>query len=191
MFQKDPDAVLIREEERHYAEELLKEAFAQNRLDLDEYEKRTELLVNAKTRAELEYLIRDISQSGIASQYSKPERRAEYSPLSSPHITIMGDRTASLALANEDHTLVTVMGSSKVYITASLLNHGTLILSGATVMGELIVYVPEGVSIYVKAVPIMAEITVDPKIPQVARNREPDIIIKGAVIMGEINIVRY
>ncbi len=192
MCQKEPDAVLIREEERHYAEELLKEAFAQNRLDLDEYEKRTDLLVNARTRAELELIINDIAKSGSYSESRYPKHEnLRQGNLNFPHITVMGERTSSLELSSGQHVFTTVMGSNKVHIKASPLCYDVLKIFNTTIMGELVIYVPAGVPVQVNVVPIMAEVSIDPRISQNIPGANPEVIISGTVIMGEIRIVQY
>ncbi len=180
-------------EDKKYAEELLKEAFAQNRLDLDEFERRTEIMVRAETRAELESLVRDLApvrRSSVrpVTEYSSPAR---YASSGFPHITVMGDRTTNLELDSSHHTFVTVMGSNKVYVKGSPLSSGRIKLSEVTIMGDLVVHVPRGIAVRVNIVPIMADVKVDPSIPQNLSGALEELVIDGVVIMGDVRVVSY
>lgn len=180
-------------EDKRYAEELLKEAFAQNRLDLDEFERRTEIMVRAETRAELESIVRDLTPTRSSSVHPTPVHRspAHYASSGFPHITVMGDRTTNLELDSSHHTFVTVMGSNKVYVKGSALSSGRIKLSEVTIMGDLVIHVPRGIAVRVNIVPIMADVKVDPSIPQNLSGALEELVIDGVVIMGDVRVVNY
>lgn len=184
----------------------LTEAFAADRIDMDEYERRAALANAARLPRELDELTADLPAlsrgSGRASTPRRPEprRRDEGHGLRvNPDLSggvpmttgcVMGDRQlAGNWLSSDRVSSFTVMGSTKIDLREVDLPPGPLKIEVFTLMGETRIIVPRGLPVRMSAFALMAESRVDREVEQQTRGAESWVEVSGFAMMGELRVM--
>lgn len=189
-----PDHLRCSDAERHSVERILADAYADGRLDREEYDERLDAVWQAKTFGDLEPLTRDLVPSRQPQRYApQPYPAASYpAPLSgqvssSQITTIMGSHTRALdnlRLAPRT-AVICVMGETKLDLTRAQLDPTGHAITVFVLMGEVSILVPAGVKVCDDTTALMGETEIKNLLPH---EDGPVITIRGAVIMGEVNV---
>lgn len=183
----------------------LTEAFAADRIDMDEYERRAALANAARLPRELDELTADLPAVSRASgrpaapRRPEPSRGAESHGLrvnpdlagGAPMTTgcVMGDRhLAGNWLSGDRVSSFTVMGSTKIDLREVDLPPGPLKIEVFTLMGETRIIVPRGLPVRMSAFALMAESRVDREVEQQTRGAESWVEVSGFAMMGELRV---
>lgn len=192
--------------QRQRAIDRLTEAFASNRLSMDEYERRVSQ-ANALTRIDaLEELTSDLPAVRPSAEPTRGRpardtaaRVSADSPagtndaiVGAPAVStmcVMGDRSlAGNWLTSDRVSTFTLMGSIKVDLRDADLPPGRVKIDVFTVMGETTIIVPPGLPVHMGASVIMGEARADRDVNQQTRGAATWVEISGMVLMGEIRV---
>jgi len=183
----------------------LTEAFAADRIDMDEYERRAALANAARLPRELDELTADLpAVSGGSGRPSAPRRpepprgTESYGLRVNPDLTggvpmttgcVMGDRRlAGNWLTSDRVSSFTVMGSTKIDLREVDIPPGPLKIEVFTLMGETRIIVPRGLPVRMSAFALMAESHVDREVDQQTRGAESWVEVSGFAMMGELRV---
>ncbi len=184
-----PDGASDLDTARERALDLLTAAYAQDRLPLDDYERRARAVQQARDAGDIALVTADLP---AAAQQSSPR----HFPVESRHgpqetvACIMSDRRMSGDwLSSDAVTGITVMGSTTMDLRDATLPPGRLRIELFTLMGETKIIVPPGLPVRLSAFPLMAEARLDDRVPRRVDPDSPWVEVSGMAVMGEIRVV--
>ena len=163
----------------------LADAFADDNLELAEYERRVRGAELATTIGELEAVVADF-----------PERHTPAPPAtgsvagSGMAVTVMGSRDMEIEAAGDvPRQVINVMGETRIDLSTA--PPGVYELRVCNVMGEIQVAVPYGTQVNRTLWSLLSEVTIRPwKVRRAARTRftSHQINLAGFSLMGEVTI---
>ena len=184
----------IGESERNYVAKVLSEAFAADRLTVDELDDRLASMYRATTKQELGQLladprdpVRSLSQpensSRIAQEFAVPERGVG--------AAIMGgiQRGAGWVLPRH-FKAVAIMGGIELDLRDARIAPGVSEIEVFTMMGGVEVLVPDGVRVEVVGMAVMGGFGVNASAASLDDPNAPLIRISGLAIMGGVEVKR-
>jgi hypothetical protein len=172
--------ILASDAERDAAVVRLREAAAHGRLTLEEFTERMHTAYDARTRTQLEELVRDLPTEASAAM-PEPARRAPRRWI----VSVMGNAVRRGRWRVAEHaTAVTVMGNATIDLRHAELSGPEVTITVLTTMGNTYVVVPPGVDVDLSAIAIMGN-RVDQSRSDV-RPGAPLVRITGVVFMGNI-----
>lgn len=180
MSQED---ILVSDSEREKSIMRLRHATTEGRLTLEEFSQRMDSILSARTRGELDALIRDIPDSMAAYPAVNRSIPTHWS------VAIMSEtKRTTRWRVDETTNAVAVMGSCKLDLRKATLASGELVINAFAVMGEIKVIVPAGTQVELEGFAIMGskECRVDDE------NIYPDsplIRVRGYAVMGGVVVV--
>lgn len=184
-----PDGASDLDTARERALDLLTAAYAQDRLPLDDYERRARAVQQARDVGDIALVTADLP---AAAQQSSP-RHFPVESRQGPQETvacIMSDRRMSGDwLSSDAVTGITVMGSTTMDLRDATLPPGRLRIELFTLMGETKIIVPPGLPVRLSAFPLMAEARLDDRVPRRVDPDSPWVEVSGMAVMGEIRVV--
>jgi hypothetical protein len=172
--------ILASDAERDAAVVRLREAAAHGRLTLEEFTERMHTAYDARTRTQLEELVRDLPTEASAAM-PEPARRTPRRWI----VSVMGNAVRRGRWRVAEHaTAVTVMGNATIDLRHAELSGPEVTITVLTTMGNTYVVVPPGVDVDLSAIAIMGN-RVDQSRSDV-RPGAPLVRITGVVFMGNI-----
>lgn len=178
---------------RERALDLLTSAYAQDRLPLDDYERRARAVQQARDSGDIALITADLP---AATPHAPPQSPPRHFPVESRHgpqetvACIMSDRRMTGDwLASDAVTGITVMGSTTMDLRDATLPPGRLRIELFTLMGETKIIVPPGLPVRLSAFPLMAEARLDDRVPRRIDPDAPWVEVSGMAVMGEIRVV--
>lgn len=172
------------DQERDEIVQQLQTAFAEGRLDEDEFDTRVRTALGARTQVELEQLIADLPTSTVGPAVSV--RSTLGNLLGSLVIAVMG-HTARRGRwrVPKQCTAISIMGRCSLDLRAAQLEARVTSINAVAIMGRVGVLVPPGVRVEMSGLPLMGDC--------VNRVREDDLppdapVIKvfGFAVMGSV-----
>lgn len=164
--------------ERDAAVVRLREAAAHGRLTLEEFTERMHDAYDARTRAQLDELVRDLPAEAPAAT---PARRTPRRWI----VSVMGNSVRRGRWRVAEHaTAVTVMGNATIDLRQAELSGPEVTISVFTTMGNTHVIVPPGVDVDLSAIAIMGN-RFD-RSPGGVKPGAPLVRIRGVVLMGNV-----
>ncbi len=164
----------------------LADAFADDNLELAEYERRVRAAELATTIGELEAVVADFPERGgsAASPVTGPV------PGSGTAVTLMGERNMEVQAAGDmPQQVINIMGETRIDLSAA--PAGVYELRVCNVMGEIQVAVPHGTQVNRTLWSLLSEVTIRPwKVRRAPRTRftSHQINLAGFSLMGEVTI---
>jgi len=184
--------IVTAEERKDKLTEKLSTQYSLNKISMDEYERLVKYSQNIETDKELAILekIIDGYESPPAGNYDnekyEPRRssgtHAENFPQN--HFSVLSSRNTSGPLTTGN--FVNILSNHKVVINEEDLINEETFLNFMSVLGEIVIYVPENVNVISKVIPILADVSIDKNLK--CRDGKKDLVITGSVILGEIKI---
>jgi hypothetical protein len=172
--------ILASDAERDAAVVRLREAAAHGRLTLEEFTERMHTAYDARTRTQLEELVRDLPTEAPAAM-PEPARRAPRRWV----VSVMGNATRrGRWRVAEQATAVTVMGNTTIDLRHAELSAPEVTINLFTLMGNTYVIVPPGVDVDLSAIAIMGN-RFD-KARSDVKPGAPLVRITGVALMGNI-----
>ena len=165
----------------------LADAYAEDNLELSEYERRVRDAEQATTIAHLEALVADFPVAGTAAPSLPPS-----APVAGGHaaVTVMGERDVVVQAPHDvPRQVINVMGSTRIDLSAA--PPGVYELRVYNVMGELQVAVPYGTEVSRTLWSILSEVSIRPwKVKRMGRARctSHQVNLVGFSLMGEVTI---
>ncbi len=179
MSEQQPAEIRASDQERERIGEMLREATVEGRLTLDEFSERYMLAQRARTRNELQVIVRDLPA------LSRPERQQPPSKVTAIMSSV--DRTGVWRLAPTT-SITAIMGSCKLDLRKATISSDVTTLDVRVVMGSLELLVPPGVDVEVEAAIIMASREIKMSRATAPTGGRPLIRITGMAIMGSVNV---
>ena len=164
----------------------LADAFADDNLELAEYERRVRGAEMATTIGELEAVVADFPERDT----TVPSRATGPVVGSGMAVTVMGSRDMEIEAAGDvPRQVINVMGETRIDLSAA--PPGVYELRVCNVMGEIQVAVPYGTQVNRTLWNLLSEVTIRPwKVRRSARTRftSHQINLAGFSLMGEVTI---
>ena len=178
--------------ERNVVAEYLRDAYADGRLDADEFDVRIHQALVAKTRADLEQLLADLGpRAGLdrvpdvgvpATPPAAPDRSYSFT------VAIMGgaDRRGRFSVP-EESTAFALCGGINLDLRAATLTNPVTTIRAIAIMGGIDIVVPPGVRVEMSGLPIMGgadDKVDDADLPSTA----PLVRVQYVAIMGGVTV---
>jgi hypothetical protein len=165
--------------ERERTGDLLREATVEGRLTLDEFSERYLRAQQARTRGELDAIVRDLPVTAPATHRQ---------PTSKISAILSGvDRTGPWQLAPSTQVSA-IFGGCKLDLRYATITAGVTTLDASIYFGSLELIVPEGVDVEIEATMIMSGRTERRSKPVVYHTAKPLIRVTGTVFCGSITV---
>jgi Domain of unknown function (DUF1707)/Cell wall-active antibiotics response 4TMS YvqF len=172
--------------EREAVVELLREATAEGRLTLSELTERTEAAYTATTRGELAPITADLP--AVSSTPAAPMRasaRADREWV----VAVMGDsKRQGRWRVERPLAAVAVMGDVVLDLRGAEVPHGDVDITATAVMGDVKVYVPDGVDVELSGIAVMGDKNVMVR-EAPASQPSPRVVVRATVVMGDVKVI--
>lgn len=202
-------------EAREATIDALCEGFAGESLSLSELERRLEAARSARTRAELNRLLRDLPGQGVpmhaeakrtapaagskrarTGSQGTPAKKGEPRPAkakvrSSSHLAIAimgGTRRAGRWAPPGDMAAVALMGGVELDFRDAILQEGTTEINCFAFWGSVEITVPPGVEVESRGFALMGGFDQDAELDARPASDAPRIVINGFALMGAVEI---
>lgn len=187
----------VLESRRQIVMDRLTEAFSQDLITMDDYERRCASAQASDSLATLEDLAADLPiseapRNGARPYAAAPSRAATpYAGAGMPQTSlscVMSDRSVSGDwLRGDSAQSFTLMGETRIdFRDATLPESGPVRLSVFTLMGETQVIVPPGLPVVCNAFPFMGEAALKRDVERRVPREGPWIEIQGFIMMGSL-----
>jgi Domain of unknown function (DUF1707)/Cell wall-active antibiotics response 4TMS YvqF len=165
--------------EREQTSSALREATVEGRLTLDEFSERYLLAQQARSRGELDAIVRDLPAR------SAPQRQAVPGKLSAIFSGV--ERSGAWRLAPRT-SISAIFGSCKLDLRKATISSELIEMDVRVMFGSLDLLVPEGVDVDVEAASILSGREIKLSQTSAASDLKPLIRITGTVVCGSINV---
>jgi hypothetical protein len=185
--QHDPSGeVRASDAEREAAVERLRVATVEGRLTMSELTERTEAAYTATTRGELASITADLPAApGSSTAPVRPDRPAGREWV----VAVMGDtRRQGRWRVDGPLAAVAVMGDVVLDLRGAEVPQGDVDIVATAVMGDVKVYVPDGVDVQLSGIAVMGDKKI--KVREAPPGRTaPKVTVRATVVMGDVKIV--
>jgi len=198
----------IIEERKGKAIERLQVTYAENRLPLEEYERLVEYINKIESERELAVVekivtaysgaeYRDDDQSAPVNNGKNDDRNCyneepdyySHQPyLQLPgNLTILSSRTFTGPVRSGSQ-YVSILGSAHIKIRKSDMDKRRTVLNVVSILGDSVIFVEPGIRVINRAIPILGGAWVDQNLSKQSRSGDPELVISGATILGNITV---
>ena len=184
--QPDPSGgVRASDAEREAAVERLRVATVEGRLTMGELTERTEAAYTATTRGELVAITADLPAAPTSSAVpARPDRGGR-----DWVVAVMGDsRRQGRWRVEGPLAAVAVMGDVVLDLRGAEVPHGDVDLVATAIMGDVTVYVPDGVDVELGGVAVMGDKQVQVREAPPGQTA-PRVVVRATVVMGDVKII--
>lgn len=202
MQQPDPSQLRVSDADRHQVAEVLREAAAEGRLDLEELDERLEAAYKAKVYADLVPLtldlpgVQDAGLQPVAPAYTTPyvPRVPVGEPLASPTSTfamMAGIDRKGVWRVKHRHTAVAVMGAVVIDLRQAVFTSTETVINAYAFMGGIDVVVNAHTRVFVEGHGIMGDFSKSrDKVPEACDAHSPVVRVTGVALMGGVSVTR-
>ena len=186
----------IVEERKEKAIENLSNSYAKNRLPLEEYERLVEYINKIESERELAVVEKIVAEYD-GNNAAKPAVDADddedepdhyhHNPPSRNNMTLLSSRTISGPLKSGAQ-FVSILGSMEIKVRKEDLSKQRTELKMVSILGENVVYVEPGIRVINKVIPVMGGAWTDNKVSKQARDTEPELVISGQALLGNVTV---
>jgi len=188
----------IIEERKEKAIENLSTSYAKDRLPLEEYERLVEYINKIESERELMVVEKIVAEYGGNKTSGKPvyddaEDEPDYytshyqSTITNSNLTLLSSRTLSGPLKSGSQ-FVSILGSCHVKVRKSDLSKRQTVLDVVTILGDCVISVESGIRVSNRAIPILGGCWADHNVDKQAGGGEPELVISGAALLGNITV---
>jgi hypothetical protein len=185
--QLDPSGeVRASDAEREAVVERLRVATVEGRLTLSELTERTEAAYTATTRGELVPITADLpAVSGSAAVPTRPSARADREWV----VAVMGDSMRQGRWRVERPVAaLAIMGDVVLDLRGAEVPQGNVDITATAVMGDVKIYVPDGVDVQLSGIAVMGDKQVEVR-ETAAGQTAPKVVVRATVIMGDVKVL--
>jgi hypothetical protein len=185
--QPDPSGkVRASDAEREAVVERLRVATAEGRLTFGELTERTEAAYMAATHGELAPLTADLpAVSSSAAAPMRPTTREDREWV----VAVMGDsRRQGRWKVERPLVAVAVMGDVVLDLRGAEVPQGEVDITATAVMGDVKVYVPDGVDVQLSGVAVMGDKKLMVREAPAGRP-SPKVVVKATAVMGDVKVI--
>jgi hypothetical protein len=172
--------------EREAVVERLRVATVEGRLTLSELTQRTEAAYTATTRGDLVPITADLpAVSGPAAAPMRPTAPMEREWV----VAVMGDtKRQGRWRVERPLAAVAVMGDVVLDLRGAEVPQGEVDITATAVMGDVKIYVPDGVDVQLSGIAVMGDKKV--KVREAPPGQTtPKVVVKATVIMGDVKVL--
>ena len=187
----------IIEERKEKAIDNLSDSYARNRLPLEEYERLAEYINKIESERELEIVEKIVAGYGAERSFEKePPKGVCYDDEDEQEIscrppdnnlTILSSRKFQGPLKTGSQ-FISILGDAKIEVRKTNLGKRQTVLNLVSILGDNVVFVEPGIRVICKAMPVLGSTGVNQKVEKMARDGEPELIISGAALLGDISV---
>jgi len=185
----------IVEERKEKAIENLSDSFAKNKLPLEEYERLVEYIQKIESERELivvEKMVAEYGGSELPKKSAYEDEDDEVDDYQRPEhqgssLTVLSSRTIS-GPVESGMQFVSILGSEHIKIRKVDLSRRKTVLNVVSILGESVISVESGIRVSNRAVPVLGGAWMDRKVEKNAEDGEPELIISGAALLGNITV---
>jgi Domain of unknown function (DUF1707)/Cell wall-active antibiotics response 4TMS YvqF len=168
--------------EREATVERLRVAATEGRLTLGELTERTEAAYTATTRGELAPITADLPASSAPVRPTGREDREWV-------VAVMGDsRRQGRWRVERPLAAVAVMGDVVLDLRGAEVPRGDVDIMATAVMGDVKVYVPDGVDVELSGIAVMGDKKVMVR-EAPAGQPAPRVVVRATVVMGDVKVI--
>ena len=187
----------IIEERKERAIENLSNSYAKNRLPLEEYERLVEYINKIESERELMVIEKIVAEYDGNETQSRPIDDDEDEPdnytshfqntTANSNLTILSTRTFAGPLKSGSQ-FVSILGSGQIKVRKSDLSKKQTFLDIVSILGDSEISVESGIRVSNRAIPILGSSWTDHKVDKQAGDKEPELIISGTALLGNITV---
>jgi len=190
----------IVEERKEKAIENLSDSFAKSKLPLEEYERLVEYIQKIESERELIVVEKIVAEYGASespkksayggNEFLDEDDEVDNYPRSDHQgssLTVLSSRTIS-GPVESGMQFVSILGSEHIKIRKVDLSRRKTVLNVVSILGESVISVESGIRVSNRAVPILGGSWTDRKVERSAEDGEPELIISGAALLGNITV---
>jgi hypothetical protein len=183
---RDPsDGVRASDAEREAVVERLRVATVEGRLTLGELTERTEAAYTATTRGELASITADLPAAPASTVPARRDRPAGRDWV----VAVMGNsRREGRWRVGGPLAAVAVMGDVVLDLRGAEVPEGDVEIVATAVMGDVKVYVPDGVDVQLSGVAVMGDKKVRVREAPPGRTA-PRVTVRATVVMGDVKVI--
>jgi hypothetical protein len=172
--------------EREAVVERLRVATVEGRLTLSELTERTEAAYTATTRGDLVPITADLpAVSGPAAAPMRPTAPVEREWV----VAVMGDtKRQGRWRVERPLAAVAVMGDVVLDLRGAEVPQGEVDITATAVMGDVKVYVPDGVDVQLSGIAVMGDKKVAVR-EAPAGQTAPKVVVRATAIMGDVKVI--
>lgn len=202
MEPNDPSKMRISDQDRHQVAEVLRDAAAEGRIDLEELDERLEAAYKAKFYADLVPLTLDLPGAHLPAvgptavpqpgQTSGPPVGGVPARVHETSIAVMSgvDRKGVWRVPAQ-HTAVALMGGVTIDLREAVFSAREVVINAHAVMGAVDVHVNAGTQVIVEGIGIMGAFEQDrDRVPAAYDASSPVVRVKGLALMGAVTVTR-
>jgi hypothetical protein len=188
--------------ERERVAERLRDAVAEGRLDMEEFDQRLDAAYRARTHGDLEPLVRDLPAPGgtgtavAPASGPAPDRGSWSGRVGSPATSKFAfsfcggfARRGSWTISRK-FTAFTLMGGGELDLREARFEDAVTVIDCVAVMGGIQVTVPPGLNVEVKGIGLMGGFDEHGRVDADPDPAAPRVIIKGLALMGGVGVER-
>ena len=185
----------IVEERKGKAIESLSDSFAQNKLPLEEYERLVEYINKIESERELvvvekivaEYKGGEVPNETAYAGEDEPDHYQYGRNQQSSNLAVLSSRTFS-GPVESGAQYVSILGSEHIKIRKADLRRRQTVLNVVSILGDSVISVESGINVNNRAIPILGGSWTDHKVNNQAEEGEPELIISGTALLGNITV---
>ncbi|GHV80888.1 hypothetical protein AGMMS49944_26790 [Spirochaetia bacterium] len=175
------------DDEKEQITRALSEQYAQNSIDLEEYERLIEYVQKISTSRELKNVKKIVAENthGDTGTLILPEAGGE------KHLSVFSWRSSTVKpVQGNAGTYASVLGANSIRINEHDLPKGKTVLTVHSILGLTEIHIPKNVRVINKTTPFLAGVF-SPNEPAASDDTEaPELYILGRAILGNITIIR-
>jgi len=171
---------ILLEEKKNRITEKLSSQYSLSRISLDEYERLIEYSQKIETEKELRILEKIVDENNAPEMKYQKTTIPDY--VEKDHYTVLSSKKTTGPVTSG--TITNILGDHKFYIDEDDLIEDETVFEMSVLLGSVIFYVPDNVSIINKAIPILSDIKINNNLKNKGYGKR--IVIRGSVILGDI-----
>jgi DUF1707 SHOCT-like domain/Cell wall-active antibiotics response LiaF, C-terminal len=178
--------VRVSDAEREAVVERLRVATVEGRLTLSELTERTEAAYTATTRGDLVPITADLpAQTGSPAAPPRPTAHADRERV----VAVMGDsKRQGRWRVERPLAALAVMGDVVLDLRGAEVLQGEVDITATAVMGDVEIYVPDGVDVQLSGIAVMGDKKVAVR-EAPAGQTAPKVVVKATAIMGDVKVI--
>jgi len=188
----EPARQRISDQERQQVAEILREAAAQGRINLDELDERLAVTFGAKTYADLAPVTSDLPAVSVANLPAPLSRSLATTPVyDSSFATMSTTRRRGRWQLGSHHKALAFMGGVVLDLREALLTSPEITIQASTFMGSVDVIVDEHTAVVCDGRAFMGDYSEKrSKIRPDLHHGSPVVRVQGLALMGRVNVKR-
>jgi predicted membrane protein len=176
------------EDKKEKLTEELSEQYSLNKISLEEYERLVEYAHKIETEKELIIFEKIVNENRIttSNKDTAKKEKNDMRPAKNEY-TILSTRKTSGSVLNEmNGKIISILGDCHIIINDDDLIEDETVIHVIAILGDIVIHIPNNLTVINKAVPIVGEISGDDENKNSGQGKR--LIIEGQVILGNLTI---